>query len=67
MKLHIDWSLCDGRGLCVELLPEILADDDWGYPIAHDGTGNDIPVPDTVRSHVQRAITQCPRSALRPT
>jgi len=28
--LHIDWTSCDGRGLCVELLPGVLDRDDWG-------------------------------------
>ncbi|MCU1527059.1 MAG: hypothetical protein JWP75_822, partial [Frondihabitans sp.] len=22
LQLHIDWTLCDGRGLCTEILPE---------------------------------------------
>ncbi|MFJ6416053.1 ferredoxin [Paeniglutamicibacter sp. NPDC091659] len=30
--LHIDWTRCDGRGLCVEVLPEVFDRDDWGYP-----------------------------------
>jgi ferredoxin len=34
MRLHIDWTACDGRGLCAELLPELLLSDDWGYPVA---------------------------------
>jgi ferredoxin len=65
MKLHIDWTVCDGRGLCVELLPEVLAPDDWGYPVANDGAGNDVEVPKSIRAHVQRAVALCPRSALR--
>jgi ferredoxin len=67
MKLHIDWTTCDGRGLCIELLPEVLAEDDWGYPVAHDGTGNDVDVPQNIRTHLQRAVAQCPRAALRLT
>ena len=23
-RLHIDWTRCEGRGSCVELLPEVL-------------------------------------------
>ena len=23
LRLHIDWTRCDGRGLCTELLPEL--------------------------------------------
>jgi ferredoxin len=65
MKLHIDWTLCDGRGLCVELLPELLIEDDWGFPAPRTGSRNDIEFSDDVRGYVQRAISQCPRSALR--
>ena len=27
-RLHIDWTACDGRGLCAELLPDLLTEDD---------------------------------------
>ncbi|MGI9124601.1 MAG: ferredoxin, partial [Mycobacterium sp.] len=30
VKLHIDWTRCDGRGLCTELLPDVLDRDEWG-------------------------------------
>ena len=33
-RLVVDWVACDGRGLCVELVPELLTADDWGYPVA---------------------------------
>ena len=33
LRLHIDWTRCDGRGLCTELLPTALDRDDWGYPL----------------------------------
>ena len=65
MRMHIDWTACDGRGLCVELLPEILAEDDWGFPLARDGSGSDPTVPAELRPHAERAVTRCPRLALR--
>jgi ferredoxin len=72
MRLHIDWTACDGRGLCVELLPEILTTDDWGYPLARPvatgvaGAGpSDPAVPAGIRRHLERAVAQCPRQALR--
>jgi ferredoxin len=65
VRMHIDWTACDGRGLCVELLPEVLASDDWGYPLARDGSGTDPVVPDALRAHAERAVTRCPRLALR--
>jgi ferredoxin len=62
--LHIDWTRCDGRGLCTELLPELLERDDWGYPRALDGSG-DIPVPRELRRHATDAVAACPVLALR--
>lgn len=63
-KLHIDWTRCDGRGLCIELLPEVLTEDDWAYPLAKDGSGNDVAVPKKLRTFAEQAVAQCPRAAL---
>ncbi|WP_330182840.1 ferredoxin [Nocardia sp. NBC_01503] len=63
LLLHIDWTRCDGRGLCNELLPEILDRDDWGYPLARDHSGD----PTITRRHLtaaRDAVALCPRSAL---
>ena len=46
VKLHIDWTVCDGRGLCMELLPELLGRDDWAGCTNQDGTSIFQPVPD---------------------
>ena len=62
--LHIDWTRCDGRGLCTELLPELLERDDWGYPRGRDGS-RDIPVPRGLRRHAADAVAACPVLALR--
>ena len=62
MRLHIDWTTCDGRGLCTELVPELLDRDEWGYPLPRDpGT----TVPPRLRAHARAAVAQCPRLALR--
>lgn len=61
--LHIDWTACDGRGLCTELLPELLARDPWGYPIA-EGRGSDIPIPGALDEAAVQAVSLCPRLAL---
>lgn len=66
-RLHIDWTACDGRGLCVELLPEVLTPDDWGYPLAITGDGTDVGVPAALVPYARRAVAQCPRLALRLT
>jgi ferredoxin len=62
-KLHIDRVACDGRGLCLELLPELLAEDPWGYPAGRDGL-RDTAVPEPLRADADRAVRDCPRLAL---
>jgi ferredoxin len=62
--LHIDWTRCDGRGLCAELLPELLDRDDWGYPRARDES-RQVAVPRALRRHATDAVSACPVLALR--
>jgi ferredoxin len=64
MRLHVDWTACDGRGLCAELLPEVLREDDWGFPVAHDGSAEPA-VPPALASSARRAVDRCPALALR--
>jgi ferredoxin len=64
--LTVDWTRCDGRGLCIELVPELLVEDDWGYPEARDGDPT-LPVHPRVLRHAQDAVRECPRLALRLT
>ncbi len=59
LVLHIDRIACDGRGTCVELLPEVITLDDWGYPIITDG-----PVPRYLGRLAQAAVDLCPKMAL---
>lgn len=62
-RLHIDWTRCDGRGLCAELLPKLLGRDDWGYPLVRDGTREpEITARDT--RYAKAAVRRCPRLAL---
>jgi ferredoxin len=58
--IRVDRIRCDGRGLCAELLPEMIALDDWGYPILRSG-----PVPAHLMDHARRAVAACPLLALR--
>lgn len=62
-RLHIDWTACDGRGLCAELLPELLAEDEWGYPVPRDGTPEPI-VPGHLEARSRAAVDRCPALAL---
>lgn len=63
-RLHVDWTRCDGRGLCQELLPELFDTDDWGYPLSRTGEAAPV-VPPELGPHADRAVALCPRLALR--
>lgn len=63
-RLHIDWTACEGRGLCIELLPELLTADEWGYPLARDGS-REPAVPAALVRPAEYAESSCPRLALK--
>jgi len=52
-------TACEGRGLCAELLPEVIVLDDWGFPII---VGR---VPGRLADEAAEAVRLCPRLALR--
>jgi ferredoxin len=58
-RLRVDRIACDGRGLCAELLPELITLDDWGYPILRQGT-----VPEDLAELAEEATAICPLLAL---
>jgi ferredoxin len=60
-QLRVDWPTCKGRGLCHEVLPELIDLDEWGYPII---TG---PVTRALREDAKEAVRVCPQLALRLT
>ena len=58
--LTIDPVACDAYGYCAELLPELVALDEWGYPLV-DGE----PVPPELVALAEEAVRHCPRRAIR--
>ena len=60
VRLELDPIACDGHGLCAELLPELIALDDWGYPAL---SGADVPP--YLLADARRAVAACPKLALR--
>jgi ferredoxin len=58
--LLVDPIACDGRGLCAEILPELITLDDWGFPIIHGGD-----VPGRLIAEAREAVRVCPKLALR--
>ncbi|MDQ2853218.1 MAG: ferredoxin [Actinomycetota bacterium] len=63
-ELVIDWTRCEARGVCIDLLPGVLRPDDWGYPIGRYAGGT-IPVTIGAREAAATAVRECPRLALR--
>jgi ferredoxin len=61
-RLRVNRTACGGHGICAELLPEVVALDDWGYPVIADGA-----LPARLAREVRRAVTDCPALALRVT
>lgn len=60
MRVEIDWTRCDGHGLCALLLAENIDSDANGFPVVHDP----VVDPATLR-HARRAAAACPALALR--
>ena len=59
-RLRVDPIACDGRGLCADMLPELIRLDDWGYPIIASG-----PVPPRLLPDARETVRACPKLALR--
>jgi ferredoxin len=56
-RLVVDWTRCDGHGLCARLLPEMVQLDEWGFPVVGPLTADE--------RDVRTAVATCPRLALR--
>ena len=57
-QLRVDPIACDGRGLCAEILPELVTLDDWGFPII----SGDVPA--SLAEDAREAVRVCPKLAL---
>jgi ferredoxin len=57
--LRVNPIACEAHGTCVELLPELISADPWGYPIIAPGH-----VPDDLLPLARRAVATCPTLAL---
>ncbi|MFJ3725553.1 NADH-ubiquinone oxidoreductase-F iron-sulfur binding region domain-containing protein [Streptomyces sp. NPDC090045] len=59
-RLVVDWTLCKGHGLCVDILPDVVRLDADGFPAQAS-----MPVPGRLRPKALRAVRRCPALALR--
>jgi ferredoxin len=57
--LRVNPIACKAHGLCIELLPEVITADPWGYPVIDTG-----PVPVRLLALARRAVSDCPTLAL---
>jgi ferredoxin len=57
--LRVNPIKCTGRGICAELLPEVIGLDPWGYPIAPAAA-----LPAEIVGLARRAAAVCPTLAL---
>jgi ferredoxin len=60
MRIDVDWTRCDGHGMCALLLPEAIRADADGFPVVRDPR-----VPTDLVRHARRAVAACPALALR--
>jgi ferredoxin len=58
-KVAVDWTRCDGHGVCAALLPLRVRLDEWGFPVLRDARVDRTAEPD-----VRHAVASCPALAL---
>ena len=58
-ELTVNPIACQAHGMCIELLPELITADPWGYPLIAPG-----PVPAELLPLARRAVGACPTMAL---
>lgn len=60
MKMTVNWSLCDGNGVCAVEAPEIFElDDDDNLIVLQETIGSEL------KDKAERAVRVCPKHALK--
>jgi NADH:ubiquinone oxidoreductase subunit F (NADH-binding)/ferredoxin len=59
-RLAVDWTRCEGHGLCAHLAPELIRLDRDGYPVVLASA-----IPAWAERDARRAVSMCPSLALR--
>ena len=62
LELTVDWTRCQGHGLCAHIVPELIQLDQQGFPVMLD-----MPVPRWLVREARQAVEMCPALALRLT
>jgi ferredoxin len=63
VTLVLDPIKCDGRGMCHDAAPDLVALDEWGYPVLPGGTLR-APITRAQRKAAEDATHACPLLAL---
>ncbi|HZP50130.1 ferredoxin [Actinocrinis sp.] len=58
-RLRVNPIACKAHGVCIEMLPELIGRDPWGYPVV-----SEQPVPDRLLALAKRTVEACPTLAL---
>ncbi|UDY22349.1 ferredoxin [Nocardioides sp. Kera G14] len=58
-RLEVDWTRCDGHGLCAQLWGERIGTDPWGFPLLPPELGEDE------MARARQVVGVCPALALR--
>jgi NADH:ubiquinone oxidoreductase subunit F (NADH-binding)/ferredoxin len=59
-RLQVDWTRCEGHGLCAHVAPDLIQLDAHGFPTVPDSA-----LPHDLESAGRRAVATCPALALR--
>jgi ferredoxin len=59
-RLAVDWTRCDGHGLCAALLPDAISLDEFGYPIFDRRA-----LERETSTNLRRVANTCPALAIR--
>jgi NADH:ubiquinone oxidoreductase subunit F (NADH-binding)/ferredoxin len=59
-RLAVDWTRCQGHGLCGYIVPELVQLDSQGFPVMLE-----MPVPPWLERKARQAADMCPALALR--
>mgnify|MGYP001817964757 CR=1 FL=1 len=63
LQLSVDWTRCDGHGLCAAAYGEQIGLDRWGFPEGVTTSG--VTVPESQVRAARLAVSACPLVALR--
>ena len=59
MKVIVDYDLCEANAVCMDVCPDVFrVEEDDTLTVLLD------PIPENLRSGVERAVRGCPRQAL---